>query len=48
MPEIDADHFDYGGVRTGPVKHSIAGWLAANGIVGRLFAGVDALKERRS
>ena len=30
--EIDAVLFDYGGVLTGPVKHSIAGWLAADAI----------------
>jgi epoxide hydrolase-like predicted phosphatase len=32
MPVIDAVLFDYGGVLTGPVKHSIASWLASDGI----------------
>ena len=32
MPMIDAVLFDYGGVLTGPVKHSIANWLASDAI----------------
>lgn len=32
MREIDAVLLDYGGVLTGPVKDSIAAWLAADGI----------------
>jgi epoxide hydrolase-like predicted phosphatase len=32
MQMIDAVLFDYGGVLTGPVKHSIAGWLASDAI----------------
>jgi hypothetical protein len=29
MQMVDAVLFDYGGVLTGPVKHSIASWVAA-------------------
>jgi len=36
--EIDAVLFDYGGVLTGPVKHSIAGWLAADAIEPESFS----------
>jgi epoxide hydrolase-like predicted phosphatase len=32
MPVIDAILFDYGGVLTGPVTHSIASWLVADAI----------------
>ena len=38
MREIDAVLFDYGGVLTGPVKHSIAGWLAADAIEPESFS----------
>ncbi|MFC7505762.1 HAD family hydrolase, partial [Nocardioides sp. GCM10030258] len=36
---IDAVLFDYGGVLTGPVKHSIANWLAADAIEPESFSG---------
>jgi epoxide hydrolase-like predicted phosphatase len=36
--EIDAVLFDYGGVLTGPVKHSIASWLAADAIEPESFS----------
>ena len=36
--EIDAVLFDYGGVLTGPVKHSTAGWLAADAIEPESFS----------
>jgi epoxide hydrolase-like predicted phosphatase len=36
--EIDAVLFDYGGVLNSPVKHSIAGWLAADGIEPESFS----------
>ncbi|MDJ0420324.1 HAD family hydrolase [Rhodococcus opacus] len=36
--EIDAVLFDYGGVLTSPVKHSIAGWLAADAIEPESFS----------
>ena len=39
MREIDAVLFDYGGVLTGPVKHSIASWLAADAIEPESFSG---------
>ena len=29
---VDAVLFDYGGVLTGPVQHSITAWRAADGI----------------
>ena len=38
MREIDAVLFDYGGVLTNPVKHSIAGWLAADAIEPESFS----------
>ena len=38
MREIDAVLFDYGGVLTGPVRHSIAGWLAADAIEPESFS----------
>jgi len=38
MPVIDTVLFDYGGVLTGPVKHSIAGWLAADAIEPESFS----------
>ena len=38
MREIDAVLFDYGGVLTGPVKHSIASWLAADAIEPESFS----------
>lgn len=38
MREIDAVLFDYGGVLTGPVKHSISGWLAADAIEPESFS----------
>jgi epoxide hydrolase-like predicted phosphatase len=38
MRMIDAVLFDYGGVLTGPVKHSIAGWLAADAIEPKSFS----------
>jgi epoxide hydrolase-like predicted phosphatase len=38
MRMIDAVLFDYGGVLTGPVKHSIAGWLAADAIEPEWFS----------
>jgi epoxide hydrolase-like predicted phosphatase len=38
MQMIDAVLFDYGGVLTGPVKHSIAGWLAADAIESESFS----------
>lgn len=40
MPVIDAVLFDYGGVLTGPVKHSIAHWLAADSIEPASFSRV--------
>ena len=36
--EIDAVLFDYGGVLTSPVKHSIASWLAADAIEPKSFS----------
>jgi epoxide hydrolase-like predicted phosphatase len=36
--EIDAVLFDYGGVLTGPVKRSIAGWLTADAIEPESFS----------
>jgi len=38
MQMIDTVLFDYGGVLTGPVKHSIAGWLAADAIEPESFS----------
>jgi epoxide hydrolase-like predicted phosphatase len=38
MPVIDAVLFDYGGVLTGPVKHSIGSWLAADAIEPKSFS----------
>ena len=38
MPVIDAVLFDYGGVLTGPVKQSIASWLAADAIEPKSFS----------
>jgi epoxide hydrolase-like predicted phosphatase len=38
MQMIDAVLFDYGGVLTGPVKHSIASWLAADAIEPKSFS----------
>jgi hypothetical protein len=38
MQIIDAVLFDYGGVLTGPVKHSIASWLAADAIEPKSFS----------
>ena len=35
---VDAVLFDYGGVLTGPVKHSIADWLAADAIESESFS----------
>lgn len=35
---VDAVLFDYGGVLTGPVKHSIAAWLAADAIEPESFS----------
>ncbi|MEU9859350.1 HAD family phosphatase [Streptomyces sp. NPDC047971] len=38
MREIDAVLFDYGGVLTGPVKHSIAAWLVTDAIAPESFS----------
>ncbi|PVG81177.1 haloacid dehalogenase [Nocardioides gansuensis] len=38
MRGIDAVLFDYGGVLTGPVKHSISDWLAADAIEPESFS----------
>jgi putative hydrolase of the HAD superfamily len=37
-PQVDAVVFDYGGVLTGPVRDSIAAWLAADGIEPESFS----------
>jgi len=38
MPVIDAILFDYGGVLTSPVKHSITGWLTSDAIEPESFS----------
>jgi epoxide hydrolase-like predicted phosphatase len=38
MREIDAVLFDYGGVLTGPVRHSISAWLTADAIEPESFS----------